>query len=78
MVKDSLSHSCKKKAPLAKTYMVKCSTHLPLLQIILEKKNNLNGKNLIRVDTVVFDGTEYLEHIVTKHYGEHDMVYRVL
>ncbi len=41
-------------------------------------ENNLNGKNLIRVDTVVFDGTEYLEHIVTKHYGEHDMVYRVL
>ena len=41
-------------------------------------ENNLKGKNLVRVDTVLFDGKDLLENIVTKHYGEHDMVYRVI
>ena len=41
-------------------------------------ENNLKGTNLIRVDTVVFEGNDLLENIVTKHYGEHDMVYRVI
>ena len=41
-------------------------------------EDNLNGQNLIRVDTVLFDGNDILENIVTKHYGEHDVVYRVI
>lgn len=42
-----------------------------------EKKPNA-GNTITRVDTVVFDGTQYLEHIVTNHYGDHDMVYKVI
>ena len=36
------------------------------------------GKNVIGVDTVVFDGSKLLEHIVVDFYGEHDMVYKVI
>lgn len=43
-----------------------------------EIEKNMKGTTLTKVDTVVFDGTEYLENIVTNHYGEHDMVYRVI
>ncbi len=44
----------------------------------LSGKRQLTATTVTRVDTVVFDGTEYLEHIVTNHYGEHDMVYKVI
>ncbi len=44
----------------------------------LSGKRQLTATTITRVDTVVFDGTEYLEHIVTNHYGEHDMVYKVI
>ena len=42
------------------------------------QKSQLTATTVTRVDTVVFDGTRYLEHIVTDHYGEHDMVYKVI
>lgn len=42
------------------------------------KKSQLTATTVTRVDTVIFDGTRYLEHIVTDHYGEHDMVYKVI